>query len=87
MPTEFTPAFPHRTSPLCQIPTPEYINDPRVRAVHAVDTLSRAGQALESLYRDASDEDYGRALLLETIHGAMRHAITLLQPVNAESPD
>ena len=72
-------AFPHTKSPLCLSPTPYYAGDSRARATSAIDTLDRAGQALESLYQDASDADYGRALLLETIHEAMLHAISLLR--------
>ena len=85
MQSNSTLAFPYSLSPLCCIPSPQYTNTPNARLVNAIDTLSRAGQALESLYQDASNEEFGRALLLETIHNAMKHAITLIQ--DGPAPD
>ena len=72
-----TPAFPYALSPLCQIPMAD--SPISFHVIDAADTLIRASQALAALYQNTSDEDYGRALLLETIDRAMQHAIALLQ--------
>ncbi len=69
-------SFPYALSPLCLLPTS--MKCPLSRQVSALDTLIRTAQALGTLYENSSDEDYGKALILETIHNAIRHAITLL---------
>ena len=73
--------FPQALSPLCLSPTAAHVDDPRARIVSAIDTLKRAAQALSVLYENSPDEEYGKSLLLETVYGAMEHAIALLQPV------
>ena len=73
---QFTALHQTALSPLCLIPSDPA--DSSWRSLAARDTLDRAEQALESLYQNASNEDYGRVLMLETVHGAIKHAIALL---------
>lgn len=69
-------SFPYALSPLCLLP--DRADNRSSYVLCALDTLIRTAQALESLYQNSSDEDYGKALILESIHNAIRHAITLL---------
>lgn len=84
--TQFTALHQTALSPLCHIPSADHISDPRSRALAAVDTLESAAAVLSAHYCRIADteSEFGEYMALRVIHGAIKHALALLEKPTPE---
>ena len=67
-------------SPLCYIPGPDFVDSHRHRTISATDTLESAASMLSGYFSRLADNEgeHGDYMTLRVIHGAIKHAIALL---------
>lgn len=79
----------HKTalSPLCHVPHAGNISDPNSRALAAVDTLESAAAVLSAHFCRIADHEgeFGEYMALRVIHGAIKHALALLEKPEVEA--
>lgn len=83
---QFTALHQTALSPLCHTPGADFTTSPQHRALAAVDTLESAGSMLASYYCRIADDDseFGDYMTLRVIHGAIKHALALLEKPTAD---
>ena len=83
---QFTALHHTALSPLCHVPSADFIHNPQHRALAAVDTLEAAASMLAAHFCRLADDDgeFGEYMALRVIHGAIKHALALLEKPDAQ---